>query len=287
MNYQFMDDPAKRVTIFEDTMDLCWNNPKLSDAIDDTIEATRLYMPKVYPLKAIQDGTAKAIISVTQERTLAAAKRLHESYPDSRIVVLNFASAISPGGGVKTGGASQESSLCRCSTLYQSIDTDELFQKFYQMHRNRKDLRYTDTCIYSPGIVVMKSDTAFPELLPEKEWFFVDVLTCAAPVIRKLPNSRMNPSSIKVSQISDAELLEIHKKRGKHILNIAAANKADILVLGAFGCGASQNSPRVVAQAYIEILPEYASCFKEVVFAIYSSINDCRNFRAFLSTFGS
>lgn len=53
------------------------------------------------------------------------------------------------------------------------------------------------------------------------------------------------------------ELLMTHIHRAKHILTIAVANGIDILVLGAFGCGAFRNDPWVVAQAYAASLQEF------------------------------
>ena len=279
----YTDNAKRRVEIFEDTIDMCWDNKYLSDSIDDTIEKTILYKPESCHIKRKADNSSAGVVTVTMERTLESAKRLHEQYPNSRIAVHNFASATNPGGGVKTGSNAQEECLCRCSTLYQCIDTDSMFNQFYGMHRKRKDLRYTDTCIYSPDIVVFKSDTDFPELLPENEWYKVDVLTCPAPNLRKIPNNRMNPGSVNPIKLSDKELLEIHRKRGIHLLNIAIENKIDILVLGAFGCGAFHNNPRIVAQAYSEILPKYLWYFKAVNFAVYCPPNDKTNYKTFSS----
>lgn len=279
----YTDNAKRRVSIFEDTMDMCWDNKNLSDSIDDTIEKTVLYKPNSCHIKRKADNSSAGVVTVTMERTLESAKRLYEQYPDCRIGVHNFASATNPGGGVKTGSNAQEECICRCSTLYQCIDTDDMSDDFYDMHRKRKDLRYTDTCIYSPDVVVFKSDTAFPELMPESEWFKVDVLTCAAPNLRKMPRNKMNQGSASQLKLSDNELLEIHKKRGIQLLNIAVENKIDVLVLGAFGCGAFSNNPRIVAQAYKEILSEYMGYFKAVNFAVYCPPNDKTNYKTFSS----
>lgn len=283
---KYTNNVQRRIEIFEDTMDMCWDNKYLSDSIDNTIENTILYKPDSCPLEHKTDNLSSGIITVTQERTLESAQKLHEKYPDCCIGIHNFASATNPGGGVKMGSNAQEECLCRCSSLYQCINTDEMFREFYGMHRKRKDLRYTDTCIYSPDIVVFKSDTAFPEPMPENEWFKIDVLTCAAPNLRKFPNNRMNPGSVNPIKVSDEELLEIHKKRGIHLLNIAVENKIDVLVLGAFGCGAFSNNPSVVAQAYNEILPKYMGYFKAVNFAVYCPPNDTKNYDIFNAVLG-
>lgn len=277
----FYDSVERRKEIFDDTMMLCRDNKRLADSVESSINRTIFYPANKYPFR--EDGRKgnNADITVTMERSFEAAARIHSESPECRIAVLNFASATNPGGGVTNGSAAQEESLCRCSTLYPCLNTKELFVKFYKMHRDRKDLRYTDTCIYTPDITVIKSDTKFPEALPETEWFTADVITCAAPNLRKIPYNVMNKESAKPIRVSDKELLEIHKKRGVHILNIAAANGVDIIVLGAFGCGAFRNNPSIVARAYKEILPEYLPYFKKVVFAVYCTPNDLSNYNVF------
>ena len=42
-----------------------------------------------------------------------------------------------------------------------------------------------------------------------------------------------------------------------------------MLILGAFGCGAFQNPPEVVARAYKEVLAEFEYDFDTVEFAVY------------------
>ena len=45
--------------------------------------------------------------------------------------------------------------------------------------------------------------------------------------------------------MNDAELFGYHVKRAIHMFTVAALKGADILVIGAFGCGAFQNNPEV------------------------------------------
>ncbi len=255
-----------RIQIFNDTIRQCQSNPVLIRAIENSINKTVLYKPDETPEIQTKDG--KCRITVTMERTFEAVKNLKSEYTGAKIGVLNFASAKNPGGGVVNGATAQEECLCRCSTLYPCLDTDYLFDNYYQMHRNFKKLTYTDTCIYTPDIMVIKTDTSYPESMPENEWYSVDVLTCPAP----------NVSAVK---ISDAELLKIHKKRSSHIISIAIANNIDVLVLGAFGCGAFRNNPEIVARAYKEILPNFTGHFKEIRFAVYCPPQNQRNYETF------
>ena len=77
------------------------------------------------------------------------------------------------------------------------------------------------------------------------------------------------------------QLYEIHLNRAYHIFHIAAANKVDILILGAFGCGAFANDPMVVAEAYRTAIIPYRARFDLIEFAIYSSGNKNENYDAF------
>ena len=220
-------------------------------------------------------------VRVTKERTFQAAVKLHEEFPGKRICVLNFASATRPGGGVKFGSGAQEESLCRCSTLFPTLDRRWLWQCYYDVNRVMKDVRHTDACIYSPKVLICKTDEALPRRLSPEEFVQVDVLSCAAPNLRNEAGNGMNPETGKPVRMEPDELYALHLKRAKHILHVAAANEADILVLGAFGCGAFMNDPHYVAAAYRDALEEYRAYFDVVEFAIYCRGSETENYRAF------
>lgn len=50
----------------------------------------------------------------------------------------------------------------------------------------------SDMLIDTPSVMVFKSDTDYPQLLPEEKWYSVNVLTCAAPNLRERPGNEMN-----------------------------------------------------------------------------------------------
>lgn len=81
--------------------------------------------------------------------------------------------------------------------------------------------------------------------------------------------------------MNNAELFGYHVKRAMHMLTVAASKGADILVLGAFGCGAFQNDLAVVAKAYQIALEEFPKGFDKVEFAVYCSSKDQRNYEEF------
>ena len=226
--------------------------------------------------KGKQKGPARVIVS--QKRTFEAASE----YRGMKTVVHNFASATNPGGGVVRGANAQEECLCRCSGLYFNLNEQNMWDGFYRPHRASRDPLHNDDIIFTPDVLVFKMDTEKPELLPEADWYKVDVITCAAPNLRDKPSNRFNRGDgVKKAKISDKELLLIHEKRLRRILDIAVAEGDEVIILGAFGCGAFSNSPEVVAHAAKNVIKEYLNVFKVIEFAVYCGSKDNRNFKTF------
>ena len=117
--------------------------------------------------------------------------------------------------------------------------------------------------------------------MAEKDWTFVDVISCAAPNLRRRPSNNHNPEYGRAVSISNTDLYTLHLKRAKHIMHIAATNGADALVLGAFGCGAFANNPQVVAKAYKDALSDYKRYFQYIEFAVYCRADETANYDAF------
>lgn len=265
--------------IFQDTRSLCHKNPLLQQSITDALRSQKLILEGAslpVPDRRVYDSPADIIISSKRSYEAASA------YAGQKVCVHNFASASTPGGGVVNGATAQEECLCRCSTLYFCLDIQEMWDAFYNPHRASQDSLHNDDCIYTPGVTVFKSDTAQPELLPESRWYDVNVITCAAPNLRSKPSNSMNSGDGNTAVIiSDEDLLTLHEKRLKRILDIAVLEGNEVIILGAFGCGAFKNNPEVVAQAARNVLPEYLHAFKTIEFAVYCSPNDMGNYHVF------
>lgn len=93
--------------------------------------------------------------------------------------------------------------------------------------------------------------------------------------------------SVKAARITDDELLAIHEKRFTRILDIALTNNNDVVILGAFGCGAFENNPGVVAAAAKNVVEKYIHAFRVIEFAVYCSPRDSNNYDVFSSVFGN
>ena len=121
--------------------------------------------------------------------------------------------------------------------------------------------------------------------MPQEDWVTVDVITIAAPDLRDKSNIHA-PLVNDGIYMTDAELFGCHVKRAIHMLTCAAAKGADILVLGAFGCGAFQNDPEVVARAYKTALQEFPKVFRQIEFAVYCPPGSSRNYEVFRRVLG-
>ncbi len=270
------------IEIFEDTQRLYKSNERLISAIKHSIAWQHCFSGKEYswygPGNRIYQQLAKVVV-------LEAAAPY--AYAGEKVCVLNFASATNPGGGVIKGSSAQEEAICRCSTLYPNLKEQRMWNQFYAPHRRAHDPLHNDDCIYTPGVVVFKSDTDYPQLLPEDKWYAVNVMTCAAPNLRERPSTEMNSGDGDAAvHISREELQALHEKRMRRVLEITWSKGNEVVILGAFGCGAFRNPPAVVAQAMKTVVQEYRKKFETIEFAVYCSRQYDTNHRIFQQILG-
>ena len=270
---------AENVLVFQDTERLCKSIDRLKNAVKNSTSGQKLYLESdslPYTENNLYNEAAR--VTVSKKRSLEAAK----PYIGCKVAVHNFASATNPGGGVVNGSSAQEECLCRCSGLYFSLNTPAMWDGFYLPHRNAHDPLHNDDIIYTPGVTVFKTDTANPTLMSEDSWYEVDIITCAAPNLREKPGNSYNLGDGSAKAIiSDEALLELHKNRLSRILDAAIMNGRDTVILGAFGCGAFENNPEVVALAAKNVIRDYIHAFKNIEFAVYCAPHDERNFKIF------
>lgn len=268
-----MDRREYLISVFDDTLKRINGDVTLHKAQQQSIAAQKLILEKETLDVPAPRFVEQAQVIVTMNRSFEAAAQ----YPEQRVCVLNFASATNPGGGVTRGSSAQEECLCRCSDLYNCLNTRTMWQGFYTPHRRSGNPLHNDDIIFTPDVQVLKDD----DYRPLADSFTVDVITCAAPNLREQPANPFNPSDGEAIRISKDELYRLHKRRARRILTVAAQNKADVLILGAFGCGAFRNDPQVVARAYNDVLAEFSRHFRTIEFAVYCRPHDDSNYRAF------
>ena len=136
------------------------------------------------------------------------------------------------------------------------------FYEWNNAHKNKA--LYLNCGLYSPNIAFFKDEAMV----------FCDVITCAAP----------NKSAAqKYCNVSDEENYDTLKSRIQFVLDIAADNQVDTLILGAYGCGVFGQNPKEVSEIFKEYLTTSHTCFKKVVFAIPDEKDG--NYKMFLNTF--
>lgn len=260
----------KLITCFQDTLQMSQEG-KLRENTINAINSNRVYKEAFVSENKVRNTFGE--VGVYSGTTFDVAKKYCQY---GKVAVLNFANPEFPGGGVTNGAMAQEECLCRSSNLYACISNKNVFKEYYDYHRELKNSFYTDRLIYTTGVTVFKNDDLVPQLMLEEDWFDVDVITCAAPYVakRKYTNT--------------AALLSLFKKRIKNIFEAARDNEVDVIVLGAFGCGAFKNPPLIVAEAFKQVIEEenYLAEFKHIVFAIKPTGDNCPNLTTFTQYFG-
>ena len=244
INFEVMSDTQRRYE----------TNPELIKAIEWSIKNQYMVAEEEnIDLPAADTISTRYIVS--GKRSFEAAKE----YSGKKVAVLNYANNVSIGGAPFRAGA-QEESLCRCSTLLPCLQAME--EPFYKKHRRqarKKEINYmgNDDLIYTPEVVVFKSDLrtdpVYPQMLDRDEWYKVNVITCAAPVMARVSTRPDNYETVIRSRI-------------KKILDVAAKEKNEVVILGAWGCGAFRNPIKIVSRVFVELVKNYP--FEIVEFAL-------------------
>ena len=166
---------------------------------------------------------------------------------EGRVCVLNFASFSNPGGMFLDGSSAQEESLCHESFLYNVLSR---LYYWYEQNRTIKNRGlYQNRALYSPNI----------RFFHNGEETLSDVITCACPSWGAASKNGVTPEENKNAVNSRVEFL----------LKTAAINHPDVLILGAYGCGAFKQNPVEVATIMNEwVNGTFAHAFKHIVFAI-------------------
>ena len=275
------DRRLKNEEIFKDT-EYCYTTIKdLKDVVKESIENQR-FIPATEILSIIvkDDLRRDGKVIVSGKRTLEASEVY--SKMGKKVGILNFASATNPGGGVVQGSSAQEESICRCSTLYPCLNDKNMWDNFYFPHRREHNPLNNDDCIFTPNVMVFKSDIDFPAFVDREEWWKVDVITIAAPNLRTNPSNMFNPySGAEKADISEDDLRVLLEKRIRRVFEVAIKEEIEVLILGAFGCGAFRNPPHIVSDVFAQMTKEYRKCFDVIEYAVYHTEYETKNYKAF------
>ncbi|MCA9639845.1 MAG: TIGR02452 family protein [Myxococcales bacterium] len=249
---------------------------EIGSQIEAAVVGTRLYTPnELDDLLALPGGPGAAPhIEVSDETTQVGARRL-ASEGESRVALLNFASARNPGGGFINGAKAQEEDVTRCSALHPCL-TSPSVEAYYKVNRALDSMLYTDHIIYSPAVPFFRSRST--DLIDEP--FFAGVITAPAPNAGE---------ALKRDTGCLPAVEETLRRRAAKVLMVAADQRHRVLVLGAWGCGVFRNQPSMVADAFGQHLgsARFAGCFERVLFAVYDRSKDRGTLGAFKRRFAT
>lgn len=206
--------------------------------------------------------------AVFNQPTLTVAKARQQQ--GHRVALLNFASPTSPGGGWLLGSRSQEAALARASALAYCLSDDS----WYSDARHARNPFYDDTVIVTPQVPFFRNHEG--DLLATS--WQADVITATAVHARAV--RRYLPGR-------ESEIPRIMLGRAIAVLRAAGTLDANVLVLGAWGCGNLGNDPKLMATVFREAfnLVDMRN-FAQIDFAVADVHPPAQMYQAFAQTFG-
>ncbi len=231
---------------------------------------------EVLPLSGASSGPCRMQVAGADTFTFTEQLARECGDPAKEILVLNFANAVHPGGGVRRGARAQEEDLCRRSSLLPALE-GEASSAFYSYNWSLRSFLGSDAVILTPCVEVVKDEAYEPLDVP----FTAAVLTCAAPNVSGGLEGRSR---------EDYKALLYRRICG--IFRTAAHFGYRRLVLGAWGCGAFGNDPELVSSLFFRALREgkvsspdgeknFNEWFESVDFAVLDRSREQKNRKAF------
>ena len=271
-----MRDRNKNIQILEETLAICSRGYYGVNGQRAECKLSKLQMPQsevVLPEDEIpsldQFGRRfSTTYKCEYGDSFSAARKLADEGKEC-ILVLNFANASHPGGGVRNGATAQEEDLCRKSSLLFSLESMQA-RRFYNYNWKQVGNLGTDAVIITPRVEIIRDDEN--NLLEES--VVVAVMTCAAPDIRE-----------GLGNMTQEEYEALVYNRIMRMLIVAASRGYNNLVLGAWGCGVFGNDPKVMSDLFKKAARETDGLFETMEFAIIRNDEKPENYNEFSRNF--
>ncbi len=232
------------------------------------LDATIVYdAPVQIPATPEQEEPTRTGVANTGSLELGRELQLKGYNP----AILNLADAYIACGWYYKGFNAQEESLCRETTLSQSLyqyyglDQSSLSGVPFKGKKYPMDLRHG--AIYSPHVTVFREGAREGFALMD-EPYKTAVISCAALDFNEKHGKNLEFQTFDGGFTREGREIMLSKIRT--IYGAALAGGHDALVLGAFGCGAFRLRPDLVAALFRDVLfePTFRDRFRVVTFAI-------------------
>ena len=244
------------------------------------LDATKVYR-EAFSVEGLPSTTDSTNICMEEMGSIESGKELLDRGLNP--AVLNFADAYHACGMYNGGSNAQEESLCRVSTLSQT-----LYQYYNKLWANKAGVALRPQLAYPMDInfggiyskVTVFRDGPSTGFAFREEPFDLGIISVAAlnlcrpkPNKRTITNHEYATEDKENPMTEEGKLVMLNKIRA--IYRIALDNGHDSLVLGAWGCGVFKHNPKQIAQMFLQILEEseFKNKFKEVCFAVLGESN--------------
>lgn len=192
-----------------------------------------------------------------------------------KVMVVNFANNENYGGGYLNGCRAQEEDLFRSSVLPRVLDANAL-PHYYPINPQHADAN----ALYFDDVHILRRSAAenYGYLSPDEvARYKVQVCSVAAfdaysPGGRDAP--MFQPGGVWPNQcpFSPAGLANT-RARIETQFQMAIEKGSEVLIVGAFGCGAFYNQPDAIIALYREVLDKYNGQIRKVMFAVLGDAN--------------
>jgi uncharacterized protein (TIGR02452 family) len=178
-------------------------------------------------------GRRSPRIVVTGETSLEAAWARQKENP----LVLNFASATRPGGGWRSGAATQEESLCRASALYAALARWDV----YALNTAKRDPLYATALQYAARVPLLRD--------------LYGRLVSTVPAVAFVSCAAVNFSALWSRSPADLNVAyKTARARIEAVVATATTRAHRTLIAGAWGTGAFGGDADQMATWWREIL---------------------------------
>lgn len=248
----------------------------------DRMQQIKVYLPDdITGLKAdiSLDSDSMPETACENMDSFAMARNLDAKHLSNKhVLVLNLANAVHPGGGVRRGAHAQEEELCRKSSLLLSLES-KTAKRYYDYNWSIHTFLGSDAVMITPEVEIIRDEKG--HLLADST--VVSVMTCAAPNIRN-----------GMEGMTDSAYKAMLYNRITAMLAVAASEGYEVMVLGAFGCGAFRNDANTVAGLFHKAIKGFSykgkssgELFRMISFAVLDrGWHDYYNFNSFDRYFG-
>ena len=186
-------------------------------------------------------------VRVINETTTSAIELIVRAHPQSKVICHNMGRYRDPRSDWSKSIYGQENDFLHRTTLSASLTPS-----IYPLHWCQ--------AVYSRGVTIIRGPgtLGWPFLHPDKRTTF-DVVTMTPHIYNK-----------PIEKFDDNDLAIVRTKL-EIMLSVCVMHGADVVVLGAFGCGGARNPPELVSAAFKSVIEEFAGYFSHIYFVIYGN----------------